>query len=243
MSDIQNLSGISNSNLNKVNYRVSYGSLPGEKKSGDCLDPENTSKCCFFKVANAFLLLFNFLLIVFGFCVLPNKESTISTTDILVSTLSILVTILIGWQIFNAIAARREMAEFKRSFTSAFTDLQGKYIVSQAQLHKSIMDANGMIILLDSSNGNFFPYNYQQYFISSLKAFYYLYQAGLNREIDEANKNFDAIWNCHHCDGVKMDIEILKEISKLLDNIKTVADIELYEKLNNIVKTDIKFAS
>lgn len=82
-------------------------------KDKDCLDPENNSKFCFFKVANAFLLLANVLLIVIGFYYLPNKESKTTSWEIVSATLSILVTVLIGWQIFSLIKLESVRKEYR----------------------------------------------------------------------------------------------------------------------------------
>lgn len=76
-----------------------------EDKDKDCLDPENKSKCCFFKVANAFLLLAVFLLSVILCFYAPrviNGESLgFDYIGVIVGILSLLVTVLLGWNIFQ----------------------------------------------------------------------------------------------------------------------------------------------
>lgn len=69
----------------------------------DCLDSENNSKYCFFKAANAFLLLANMLLIILGFYYLNSNEDN-SYFNMIVAVLSILVTVLLGWQIWKSVA-------------------------------------------------------------------------------------------------------------------------------------------
>lgn len=81
-----------------------------EDKNKDCLDPENNSKYCFFKVATAFLLLANLLLIILGFHYLPTRLSEDSSYfSVIVAVLGILVTVLITWQIWQTIISRREV--------------------------------------------------------------------------------------------------------------------------------------
>lgn len=81
-----------------------------EDKNKDCLDPENNSKYCFFKVANAFLLLANLLLIILGFHYIPTCLSEDSSYfSVIVAVLGILVTVLITWQIWQTIISRREV--------------------------------------------------------------------------------------------------------------------------------------
>lgn len=83
-----------------------------EDKDNDCLDPENNSKCCFFKVANAFLLLANMLLIILGFHYLPTCLSEDSGYfSVIVAVLGILITVLITWQIWQTIVSREEIQE------------------------------------------------------------------------------------------------------------------------------------
>lgn len=77
-----------------------------EDKDKKCLDPENNSKYCFFKVANAFLLLANLLLIILGFYYLKSKEDN-SYFSMIVAVLSILVTVLLGWQIWKSVALEK----------------------------------------------------------------------------------------------------------------------------------------
>lgn len=67
-----------------------------------CLDKDNNSKCCFFKVANAFLLLANLLLIILGFYYLNSKDDN-SYFSMIVTVLAILVTVLLGWQIWKSV--------------------------------------------------------------------------------------------------------------------------------------------
>lgn len=79
-----------------------------EDRDNDCLDSENNSKCCFFKVANAFLLLANTLLIILGFYYLPTRISEDSSYfSVIVAVLAILVTVLLGWQIISLININR----------------------------------------------------------------------------------------------------------------------------------------
>lgn len=77
-------------------------------KDNDCINPENNSKCCFFKVANAFLLLANLLLLIVGFYYLPTKPDN-AYFSIIVAVLAILVTVLITWQIWQTIDIKNEI--------------------------------------------------------------------------------------------------------------------------------------
>lgn len=72
----------------------------------DCIGPENNSEYCFFKVANAFLLLANSLLIFLGFYYLSSKEDN-SYFSMIVAVLSVLVTVLLGWQIWKSVALEK----------------------------------------------------------------------------------------------------------------------------------------
>ncbi len=85
-----------------------------EANEKDCLDPENKSKCCFFKVANAFLLLANLLLIILGFYYLPGKGDH-AYYEVFVYVLGILVTVLITWQIWQTIISRGEIKDLIRA--------------------------------------------------------------------------------------------------------------------------------
>lgn len=81
-------------------------------KDNDCLDLENNSKCCFFKVANAFLLLANFLLLVVGFYYLPTKQDN-AYFSVIVAVLAILVTVLITWQIWQSIDVKNTIKQLQ----------------------------------------------------------------------------------------------------------------------------------
>lgn len=83
-----------------------------EKNDKDCLDPENNSKCYFFKVANAFLLLANLFLIIFGFYYLNSKEDN-SYFSMIVAVLGALITVLITWQIWQTVNAYKRIDELK----------------------------------------------------------------------------------------------------------------------------------
>lgn len=87
-----------------------------ENRDNDCLDPENNSKCCFFKVANAFLLLAVFLLFMvlcfYAPRVIDGKSLGFDYIGVIVAILAILVTVLIGWQIWATIDTRRIIERF-----------------------------------------------------------------------------------------------------------------------------------
>lgn len=82
-------------------------------KDKDCLDPENNSKYCFFKVANAFLLFAVFLLFVtlcfYAPRVISGKSLGFDYMGVIVAVLGILITALITWQIWQTIISRREV--------------------------------------------------------------------------------------------------------------------------------------
>lgn len=77
----------------------------------DCLDPEINSKCCFFKVANAFLLIFVFLLsivlAIYAPRVIRGNNLGFDYMGVIIAVLAILVTLLVGWNIFSTIKAER----------------------------------------------------------------------------------------------------------------------------------------
>lgn len=93
-----------------------------EDKDKDCLGPENNSKYCFFKVANAFLLLANLLLIILGFYYLNSKEDN-SYFSMIVSALTILVTVLLGWQIYKSVEFNRAIRKINAT-QRKLTDLE-----------------------------------------------------------------------------------------------------------------------
>ena len=101
-----------------------------ENNDNDWLDPENNSKCCFFKVANAFLLLANMLLIILGFHYLPTCLSEDSSYfSVIVAVLGILITVLITWQIWQTITTKGEINEIKKKADEAernFNDLSNQ---------------------------------------------------------------------------------------------------------------------
>lgn len=208
-------------------------------KDKDCLDPENNSKYCFFKVANAFLLLANMLLIIMGLYFLPNKKSETTTWDILIATLAILVTVLIGWQIYSVFSMRKEIVDFKIQYKKSVEDINRKHLLSKAHLHKSIMDANGRIALLDSETQQFIPYNWHEYLNSTLIALYYLYKAQQEEVAESTMSNFNDVWGAHHYQGIKVDRKTLNEILNNLNRLKGLVEDELYSKFDNIIKDDI----
>lgn len=95
-----------------------------EDKDKDCLDPENDSKCCFFKVANAFLLLANLILIIFAGAYLPSKTLNVDYTAITVAVFGILITVLIGWQIYNAVNIESRISKAERQLGDTLNRLQ-----------------------------------------------------------------------------------------------------------------------
>lgn len=84
-----------------------------EDKDKDCLDPESSSKLCFFKVANAFLLFAVFLLFIilcfYAPRVISGKSLGFDYMGVIVAVLGILITALITWQIWQTIISRREV--------------------------------------------------------------------------------------------------------------------------------------
>lgn len=95
-----------------------------EDKDKDCLDHENNSKYCFFKVANAFLLLANVILIIFAGAYLPSKALNVDYTAITVAVFGILITVLIGWQIYNAVNIESRISKAERQLNDTFNRLQ-----------------------------------------------------------------------------------------------------------------------
>lgn len=85
-----------------------------EDKNKNCLDPENNSKYCFFKVTNAFLLLANMILIIFAFAYLPAQSLNVDYTAITVAVFGILITVLIGWQIYNAVNVESRISKAEK---------------------------------------------------------------------------------------------------------------------------------
>lgn len=81
----------------------------------DCLDPEINSKCCFFKVANAFLLIFVFLLsivlAIYAPRVIRGNNLGFDYMGVIIAVLAILVTLLVGWNIFSTIKAKEELSK------------------------------------------------------------------------------------------------------------------------------------
>lgn len=115
-------------------------------KDKDCLDPENNSKFCFFKVANAFLLLANFFLILLGFVFLPHDSTEKTSGDILsiiVSVLAILVTALIGWQIVQTLESKRALEKFEKTTKDYEKDLQSKVDEIRGKLFKKTAKMQG----------------------------------------------------------------------------------------------------
>lgn len=95
-----------------------------DNKNKDCLEPENNSKCCFFKVANAFLLLFVFLLFIVS-CwyaprVIQGKNLGFDYMGVIVAILAALITVLITWQIWITISSKEEV----KKATDAVDDIK-----------------------------------------------------------------------------------------------------------------------
>lgn len=90
------------------------------KDNTDCLGPKNNSNYCFFKVANAFLLLAVLLLFVllcfYAPRVIKGNSLGFDYMGVIVAVLGILVTTLIGWQIYSTIKVREELERYKELF-------------------------------------------------------------------------------------------------------------------------------
>lgn len=78
-----------------------------EDNDKDCLDSENNSKYCFFKVANAFLLLAVFLqfilLCFYAPRVIKGNSLGFDYMGVIVAILALLVTCLVAWNIWQII--------------------------------------------------------------------------------------------------------------------------------------------
>lgn len=120
------------------------------KPDKDCLAPENTSKCCFFKVANAFLLLANMLLLIIGFYYLPSKNDN-SYFSVIVAVLSILVTVLITWQIYRTIEWEKRIKEIEANndsiqksllFQKDYADAATTYLHANLLFHRATNSVN-----------------------------------------------------------------------------------------------------
>lgn len=89
-----------------------------EDQYKNCLDPENNSKCCFFKVANAFLLLAVFLQFVilcfYAPRVINGKSLGFDYMGVIVAVLAALITFAVGWQIWQFIAMRDDIKDAKK---------------------------------------------------------------------------------------------------------------------------------
>lgn len=84
-----------------------------ESADKDCVDADN--KCCFFKVANAFLLLANLLLIIIGFHYMPTcTRSDSSYFSVIVAVLGILITVLVTWQIWQVIDTKNIISQMQK---------------------------------------------------------------------------------------------------------------------------------
>lgn len=103
---------------NSINIEL-QGTESKHKDNADCLDPKNNSNYCFFKVANAFLLLAVFLLFVllcfYAPRVIKGNSLGFDYMGVIVAILALLVTFLVAWQIWQTIAAREEIREMKNA--------------------------------------------------------------------------------------------------------------------------------
>lgn len=102
-----------------------------EDEDKDCLNLENNSKYCFFKVANAFLLLVVFLQFVilcfYAPRVIKGNSLGFDYIGVIVGILAILVTFLVAWQIWATLKSDEKIMRFE-------TDLKDK----EAQLKQYI---------------------------------------------------------------------------------------------------------
>lgn len=91
-----------------------------ENRDKDCLDPENKSKYCFFKVANAFLLLAVFLQFVllcfYAPRVIKGNSLGFDYMGVIVAILALLVTLLVAWQIYSTIRSTRQIENVEKDF-------------------------------------------------------------------------------------------------------------------------------
>lgn len=129
-------------------------------KDKDCLDPENNSKLCFFKVANAFLLLFVFLLFVvlawYAPRVIQRQSLGFDYVGVIVAILAILITVLITWQIWITISSKEEV----RKATDALEKLRElkldldahKNLFNQRNLEiKHLIDAHAKLLHVEDT--------------------------------------------------------------------------------------------
>ena len=91
-----------------------------EDKDKDCIGPENNSKYCFFKVANAFLLLAVFLQFVllcfYAPRVIKGNSLGFDYMGVIVAILALLVTLLVAWQIYSTIRSTRQIEKVEEDF-------------------------------------------------------------------------------------------------------------------------------
>lgn len=111
-----------------------------EDKDKDCLNLENNSKCCFFKVANAFMLGAVFILVVilcfYAPRVISGNSLGFDYMGVIVGILAILVTALIGWQIWQAVDVNKRLKKQEEQFNLFMQDWNEVSANSQAVLNQ-----------------------------------------------------------------------------------------------------------
>lgn len=88
-----------------------------EDNNDSCLSFESNRKYCFFKAANAFLLLANVLLIIIGFHYMPTYTGAGgngSYFSVIVTVLGILITVLVTWQIWQVIDTKNIIKQMQK---------------------------------------------------------------------------------------------------------------------------------
>lgn len=193
----------------------------------------------YLKIVNVFLLLFVFLsfivLAIYAPRVIHGKSLGFDYMGVIVTVLSILVTTLIGWNIYNVISIKNEIESFK-------DNIRHENVTIQAHFHKSVMDSDGRIALLDTNGDGRVPYLWYQYLNSTLKALYYLHKAKLHIEIKESEHDFDSIWGEIDAQGVPVDKKVYAEILTNLNSLRGLVEDELYNKFDSIITNDIKIS-
>ena len=196
-----------------------------EDKDKDCLNPDNNSKYCFLKVANVFLLLANLLLIIIGFHYLPTcLEPDSSYFSVIVAVLSILVTVLLGWQIYNAVEMQNVIKKYD--------DLKSGFIKSNEQLQ--LQDQRN-ITLIDA----FAKYNVAEKESNSIttkyRAFLEAYLLFLKANIPIGSEYINNCRGGFHGALADLENEAHPLDKQLLINNKSSYE-DMYDKIRDTIK-------
>lgn len=159
----------------------------------------NRKENCFFILSGVSLLISVIAICIAGY---RTPDLGFDYQGVIAGILSLLVTVLIGWQIYNAMEIKNEikkeidnnLSQFEKRSLVAIINSQYTYILRDAYIAKTINDYNRYI--LDLANG--------------------LYFASLISDIEKTDFCIDNAINTLKSNGDKIEVSSIKQLKESL---------------------------